>query len=104
MIGPGVEFKSVERHALHPHAFLVQPGADFGIETVLVHAEVGRRVAQADDAREQQVQEALAVGRHADSISSDPNAAQDFDRDNAARANRRRTSPQREQGEEMISW
>ncbi|MBI3897325.1 MAG: hypothetical protein HY308_03400 [Gammaproteobacteria bacterium] len=38
LIGPGVEFKSIEGYALYPHAFLVQPWAHLGVEAIPVHA------------------------------------------------------------------
>jgi hypothetical protein len=50
-IGPGVQFKTVEGHTLLAHAFFMQVGTDFAVEAVLVHAEVGRGVPQADDPR-----------------------------------------------------
>lgn len=50
-IGPGVQFKTVKSDALLPHAPFVQLRADFAVEAVLVHAEVGGRIPQANDAR-----------------------------------------------------
>ena len=49
MIHPGVQFKSVECDALLADGDLRQMAANFPIETILVHAQVGRGVAQAKE-------------------------------------------------------
>jgi hypothetical protein len=50
LLCPRVQFKSVECHALDTDRDLGQIAADFGVEAVAVHAEVGRRVAETDKA------------------------------------------------------
>lgn len=51
VVGPGVKVKPVERDALRPYGNLDEVGARLRGKHVLVHAEVGRRVAQPDEAR-----------------------------------------------------
>ena len=53
LVGPGIEVKAVEGDALNPDAHLGDEGANFGIEPVTVHAEVVRRIALANEPRQQ---------------------------------------------------
>jgi hypothetical protein len=53
VLGPLIEVKAVEGNALDADADLGHEGADFGIEPVAVHAEVVRRIAQANEPRQQ---------------------------------------------------
>lgn len=50
LLYPCVEFKTVERDALHPDRDHRKPRPDLGVEPVAVHAEVGGGVAQAQQA------------------------------------------------------
>jgi len=52
-IGPGIEVKAVKGDALGADRNGRHEGADFAVETVFVHAEVGRGVAEADETRHQ---------------------------------------------------
>jgi hypothetical protein len=52
LLCPRVQFKSVECHALGADRDLREIAADFGVKAVAVHAEVGRRVAETDEAGE----------------------------------------------------
>ena len=53
VVGPRVEFKTVEGHALRSNSNLGEPGADFAVEVVLAHAEVERGVTEAEEAWEE---------------------------------------------------
>jgi hypothetical protein len=50
VVGPGVEVKSIEGDAAIADRDFGEERSDFGVEAVAVHAEVGRRVAVADEA------------------------------------------------------
>ena len=51
VIRPAVEVKAIEGDALASDGDLSERRAHLGVEPVAVHAEVGRRIAQADEAR-----------------------------------------------------
>jgi hypothetical protein len=51
LIHPGVEFKSVEGDALFSDADFNEIRANLGIEAVAVHAQVARRIPEADQSR-----------------------------------------------------
>jgi hypothetical protein len=53
VVRPGVEFKTVEGHALRSNSNLGEPGADFAVEVVLTHAQVERGVTEAEEARKE---------------------------------------------------
>jgi hypothetical protein len=63
VLGPCIEVKTVEGDALDPDADLGDEWADLGIEPVAVHAEVVRRIAQANEPRQQE----RTGSRHANS-------------------------------------
>jgi hypothetical protein len=50
-LGSGFHFKAIEGTALSADPDLGQMRTDLAIESVLVHAEEPRRIAQADEAR-----------------------------------------------------
>jgi len=50
VVHPGVHFKAVEGDALEADAELGQSGAHLPVKAVAVHAQVGRGIAQADQA------------------------------------------------------
>jgi hypothetical protein len=52
LLCPRVQFKSVECHALDADRNLGERTADLGVEAIAIHAEIGRRVAKADEAGE----------------------------------------------------
>jgi len=52
LLCPRVQFKPVESHALGADRDLGEIAADLGVEAVAVHAEVGRRVAETNEAGE----------------------------------------------------
>jgi len=52
LLCPRVQFKPVECHALGADRDLGEIAADLGVEAVAVHAEVGRRIAESDEAGE----------------------------------------------------
>ena len=52
MIHPGVQFKAVERDSLSTDRDFGEVGADFGVETVAVHAEITWSIAEAEESRD----------------------------------------------------
>ena len=54
VVGPGVQFKAVERNALPPDRDVSHERPDFGVESVAVHAQIERGIAQTDQSREQE--------------------------------------------------
>jgi len=52
-IHPGIQFKSVKGNALFPNRDLGQIGPYFAVEPIAVHAQVGRYIPEAYQAREQ---------------------------------------------------
>jgi hypothetical protein len=48
VIHPGIQFKSVKGNALLPDRDFHQTGPDLAVEAVPVHAQVERRIPQAD--------------------------------------------------------
>ena len=52
LIHPGIKFKPVEAYSLCTDGQLCEIGADGCVETVSVHAKVGRGIAKSDDARQ----------------------------------------------------
>jgi hypothetical protein len=77
LLCPRVQFKSVECHALGANRILGEIAADFGVEAIAVHAEVSRRVAEADEAvRDVQiVAERCHTGREREAAGEDLGAA-----------------------------
>ena len=53
MIHPGVQFKAVERDALSTDRDFSEVGSDFRVEAVAVHAEVARRIPEAEEPRDE---------------------------------------------------
>jgi hypothetical protein len=53
VVGPGVEFKTVEGHVLRSNSNLGDPGADFAVEVVCTCTQVERGVTEAEEAREE---------------------------------------------------
>ena len=53
-IGPGIEVKPVKRDSLRPDRNHGKKRTNLAIETILVHAEIGGRVAQPNEARQEQ--------------------------------------------------
>ena len=51
MIDPGVQFKSVEGNTLFADANFHEIRSYLGVEAVAVHAEVARRIPEADQSR-----------------------------------------------------
>jgi hypothetical protein len=51
VVGPGIEVKTVERDSLRADGDHVQERTNVAIEAIFVHAEIGRRVAQPNEAR-----------------------------------------------------
>jgi hypothetical protein len=62
LIRPCVQFKSVERDALRADGDLRDAASDLGIEAVSVHAQVVRRIPEADESGKQS--ECAVVLRH----------------------------------------
>ena len=50
-VGPGIEFKPVEGHALAADRDFSDIGADLAVESVAVHAEIVGRIAQSQQPR-----------------------------------------------------
>ena len=53
VVRPCVEVKAIEGDSPRADGDRREEGADFAVEAVFVHAEIGRGVAQADEAREE---------------------------------------------------
>jgi len=51
VVGPGIEVKTVEGDSLRADGDHVQERTNVAIEAVFVHAEIGGRVAQSNEAR-----------------------------------------------------
>jgi hypothetical protein len=51
LIGPGIQVKAVESDSLRSDWNDGQARAHFSVEAILVHAEVGGRVSETDEAR-----------------------------------------------------
>jgi hypothetical protein len=51
VLHPGVQFKPVEGNALSTDRNIGEVMAYFGIESIAIHAEVERRIAQANESR-----------------------------------------------------
>jgi hypothetical protein len=51
VVGPGIEVKTVESDSLCPDRNHGKKRTNLAIEAILVHAEIGGRVAQPDEAR-----------------------------------------------------
>jgi hypothetical protein len=52
LVSPGIEVKPIEGDALSADRYLNKVWPHLRIEAVFVHAEIGRRVAKADKARQ----------------------------------------------------
>ena len=63
LVDPGIQFKAVESYALAADTDLGEVRPNFLIEAVAVHAEVGGNVPEADQARQDPQEIALAVHR-----------------------------------------
>jgi hypothetical protein len=59
LVRPGIEVKPVEGNALGADRDGRHERANLAIEAVLVHAEVGRRIAQPDEARHERDRRAV---------------------------------------------
>ena len=53
VVGPGIEVKPVEGDALRADGDHGEERTNVAIEAILVHAEIGGRVAQPDEARQE---------------------------------------------------
>jgi hypothetical protein len=51
VVGPGIEVKPVKGDPLCADRYCQQKRSHLAIEAILVHAEVGRGIAQSDEAR-----------------------------------------------------
>lgn len=51
VVGPGIEVKTVKRDPLRADGDYIQQGTNLAIEAIFVHAEIGGRVTQPDEAR-----------------------------------------------------
>jgi hypothetical protein len=49
LVGPRVEVKPIERHALDSDRDDGHTGANLAVEAVLVHAEIPRRIPESDE-------------------------------------------------------
>jgi len=59
ILRPRIEFKPIERDTLRADGHEFKPRTDLAVETVLVHAEIARRVAQANEPRDEGVDKLL---------------------------------------------
>jgi hypothetical protein len=53
VVGPGIEVKAVEGDTLRADGDHGEERTHVAIEAIFVHAEIGRRVAQSDEARQE---------------------------------------------------
>jgi hypothetical protein len=51
VVGPGIEVKPVESNSLRADGDHIQERTNLAIEAIFVHAEIGGRVTQPDEAR-----------------------------------------------------
>jgi hypothetical protein len=51
VVCPAIEVKSIKGHSLHADGKIGECGTDFPVEAVLIHAQVPRCIAQADESR-----------------------------------------------------
>ena len=51
VVCPTVEVKAIKGHSLHADGKVGECGTDFPVEAVLIHAQVPRCIAQADESR-----------------------------------------------------
>jgi hypothetical protein len=51
VVCPAIEVKAIKGHSLHADGKIGECGADFPIEAVLIHTQVSRCIAQADESR-----------------------------------------------------
>lgn len=51
IVCPAIEVKAIEGYSLHADGKIGECGTDFPIEAVLIHAQVPRCIAQADESR-----------------------------------------------------
>jgi len=63
VVRPCVEVNAIERNSLNADAQDEEARADFPVEAVLVHAEVGGGVAQSDEAGQRRGERSEARGR-----------------------------------------
>jgi len=52
LVGPGIEVKTVEGHALHANSYRWNSGTDIAVEAVLVHPEIIGRIAKSYKSRQ----------------------------------------------------
>jgi len=57
ILRPRIEFKPIERDTLRADGHEFKPRTHLAVETVLVHAEIARRIAQANESRDKRVDE-----------------------------------------------
>ena len=53
VVCPAIEVKAIKGHSLHADGKIGECGTDFPIEAVLIHAQVGRGIAQANESRQE---------------------------------------------------
>ena len=53
ILRPRIEFKPIERDTLRADGHEFKPRTHLAVETVLVHAEIARRIAQANEPRDE---------------------------------------------------
>ena len=51
VVCPAIEVKAIKGHSLHADGKIGECGTDFPVESVLIHAQVPRCIAQADESR-----------------------------------------------------
>jgi hypothetical protein len=68
IVEPGVEFKAIEADTLRTDGDFGQKRPHLGVEPVAIHPEIGRRVANAQDARKRE--ETMAHGKQSNGSGS----------------------------------
>ena len=60
LVRPAIEVKAIEGHSLHADGKVGECGTDFPVEAVLIHAQVPRCIAQADESRRHFIRERVS--------------------------------------------
>jgi hypothetical protein len=68
LVCPAIEVKAIKGHSLHADGKVDECGTDFPIEAVLIHTQVPRRIAQADESRRDGMRGRVSEPAHANHI------------------------------------
>jgi hypothetical protein len=68
VVCPSIEVKAIKGHSLHADWKVDECGTDFAIEAILIHTQVLRRIAQADESRRHGMRGRASEPAHASHI------------------------------------